>query len=148
MFGRCCLPAQNWYDNYYVWSQAAHAGELVNGLAPDAPTFNAWVSEFLDGPGVLFANNVKFSRDGSRIIGSKIDMYSRNFVDGAWAIRLVDSVRADAKAAAPSLQPIVFNLNFLFYDGFKVRAAPMHSADVPDCHAITGSASVSALASS
>lgn len=39
--------------------------------------------------------------------------------DGEWAIRMLDSVRATASAAAPSLQAFAYGEGFVFFDGFK-----------------------------
>lgn len=39
--------------------------------------------------------------------------------DGEWATKLLDSVRATAAAAAPSLQTFAYSEGFVFWEGFK-----------------------------
>ncbi|CAD7701858.1 unnamed protein product [Ostreobium quekettii] len=55
-----------------------------------------------------------------RIVSSKLEGFSKDVVDGQYAVDLVDSLRETARGAVPELRPIAYDPLFLFYDGFRV----------------------------
>jgi len=118
-------PVRTWYDGYSEWLQeeSPYVDQLVNGSAPDPETFNAWLQEYVAGPGAVFQGNVIFSNGSNpQVISSSIDVFSVDIVSGEQSVDLLDSVRDTIEEAAPSFDPIAFDIAFLFFDGYRVIA--------------------------
>ncbi|KAG2500556.1 hypothetical protein HYH03_001327 [Edaphochlamys debaryana] len=112
----------SWYDRFqtYINSPVSpYTGQLVAGRAPNETAFEAWVQAWLAGPGVGNTENVLISNTTGRIYASRIIAFTEDVVDGSWAVRCVDSVRATVEAAAPGLDVIAFGPSFTFWDGFR-----------------------------
>ncbi|GMH38211.1 hypothetical protein BSKO_06095 [Bryopsis sp. KO-2023] len=112
----------SWYEVYSDWLvESTHAHELVDFRAPNVTAFNEWLMEFLLTPdGRQFMPDVRFDPQGSKIIATRIDGYTRNIKDGSYAIRCVDSLRETASRAAPELDPVAYHFMFLYIDGFRI----------------------------
>ncbi|GIL56519.1 hypothetical protein Vafri_11858 [Volvox africanus] len=118
------VPAvSNWYVSYQTWlNSGSYALQLINGRAPNETVFNSWLQEWLLKDGRGFSDNVLIDTTTGRIVGSRIDGFTRDVVDGSWAVRCVDSTRAAVEAAAPDLDPIAFGFSYTFWDGFRTIA--------------------------
>eukprot|EP00198_Chlamydomonas_reinhardtii_P012461 XP_001701798.1 sterol sensing 5-transmembrane protein [Chlamydomonas reinhardtii] len=114
-------PVNSWYDNYQNWlvNGSAYSRQLVNGRAPNETAFNGWLKEWLGGTGRAYAANILINSTTGRIYGSRLPAFTKDVVDGAWAIKCVDSTRDTVAAAAPGLEPIAFGVSYTFWDGFR-----------------------------
>ncbi|GMH38046.1 hypothetical protein BSKO_05930 [Bryopsis sp. KO-2023] len=113
---------ETWYEEFLEWlPESPHVHDLAYGLPPNSTSFVQWTREFLtSASGRAYYANVKFNGDFSSIVSSRIDGFTKDVINGAYAINLVDGIRNTAKLAAPSLQAIGYHYTFLFYDGYKV----------------------------
>ncbi|CAD7704511.1 unnamed protein product [Ostreobium quekettii] len=114
-------PVVDWYDGFMAWlPNSPHNASLVRGRAPDAPSFNNWVQEFLTTPaGRPYYGFVIMDDANERIISSRIEGYTKATAAHD-AVSMVKSLRDMAGRVAGSLDAIAFGYNFVFYDGFAV----------------------------
>jgi len=118
-------PVRTWYEGYTNWLQtdSPYSDQLIDSSAPDPESFNMWLLEYLNGTGAVFRNSVLFSNGTSpQVISSKIDCLTVDIIDGEQSVDILDSVRNSIETAAPSLDPIAFAGDFLFFDGYRVIA--------------------------
>ena len=95
----------------------------MDGEILDAASFNAWLQEYLEGDGLIYSANVLFTNGTDRrVFSSQIDATTVDIIDGQQSVDLVDSIRDSIEGAAPSFDPIAFQINFLFFDGYRVIA--------------------------
>ncbi|GIL93418.1 hypothetical protein Vretimale_6063 [Volvox reticuliferus] len=114
------VPAvSSWYVNYQAWLNRTYAPLLYNGRAPNETAFNAWLQEWLRTDGRGFSDDVLMNTTTGRIAGSRINGFTKDVVDGSWAVKCVDSTRDTAEFAAPGLDPIAFGPSYTFWDGFR-----------------------------
>ena len=100
-------PVSSWYDSYSLWlnrTSSPYRTSLVNGRAPNQTVFYAWLNEWLARDGRAFQDSILFNSTTGRIYGSKISAFTKDVVDGDFAIRIVDSTRWTVENAAPNLQ--------------------------------------------
>ncbi|GLI67802.1 hypothetical protein VaNZ11_012090 [Volvox africanus] len=117
------VPAvSSWYVNYQTWLNGSYASQLTNGRAPNETAFNSWLQKWLSTDGRGFSHNVLINANTGRIVGSRIDGFTKDVEDGSWAVKCVDSTRAAVEAAAPDLDPIAFGFSYTFWDGFRTIA--------------------------
>ncbi|KAG2500557.1 hypothetical protein HYH03_001328 [Edaphochlamys debaryana] len=115
----------SWYDRFQTYISGPsfpYTGQLVAGRAPNETAFEAWVQAWLAGPGVGNTENVLISNTTGRIYASRIIAFTEDVVDGSWAVRCVDSVRATVEAAAPGLDAIAYAPSFIAWDGYRTIA--------------------------
>ncbi|KAG2425628.1 hypothetical protein HYH02_015000 [Chlamydomonas schloesseri] len=113
-------PVNSWYDDYQKWlNSSAYAGQLVNGRAPNETAFNGWLKEWLRTDGRASAGNIVLNATTGRIVSTRFPAFTKDVVDGAWAIKCVDSTRDTVTAAAPDLNTIAFGYSYTFWDGFR-----------------------------
>ncbi|GMH38064.1 hypothetical protein BSKO_05948 [Bryopsis sp. KO-2023] len=114
------IPASSWYDNFLTWSRAFKSGQVdANGLAPNATIFNEWVKEFLDTRGHIFLDAVVFSEDGSRIVSSRMVVFTRAVEAMGELLDDVDIIRTSVGEAAPNLEAFAYGFAFPFLDSFR-----------------------------
>lgn len=113
----------SWFEDYYIWSQKVHGNETTEkGFAKSSGVFLQWVVEFLHSDdGALYAMDVQFSEDRSKIVRTKLaQAYTRDIVSGQYAVNVMTGLRKIAHEEVPDLSPIVFNPMFPFYDGLRI----------------------------
>eukprot|EP00803_Ostreobium_quekettii_P005975 evm.model.scf_1009.2 EVM.evm.TU.scf_1009.2 scf_1009:10842-19479(+) len=114
------FPFTYWYDNYVLWSKLFHAKELVDGRAPNATAFTAWMQEFLSTTGQGHIGDVIFSEDGSRIVSTRTLAFMSSEGRMSELIGAADAIQAAAAAAAPTLRAFPFGFLFPFLEGFRI----------------------------
>ncbi|GLC70304.1 hypothetical protein PLESTF_000957100 [Pleodorina starrii] len=116
-------PVSSWYVNFQSWLNrpgGPYVEQLVGGRAPNETAFNAWIQEWLrTDSGRSFSDNLLLNATSGRIAGSRIDGFTRDVVDGSWAVKCVDSTRRTVQDAAPGLNTIAFGFSYTFWDGFR-----------------------------
>lgn len=93
------------YLSFLRWAKQTYPTDVQNDTIPEA-SFIPWLKVWLDGPGLPFKRDVVFNDAKTKILSSRVNAFTEDIIDGSYSIRLVDSVRASATAAAPSFQVI------------------------------------------
>ncbi|CAI5465277.1 unnamed protein product [Closterium sp. Yama58-4] len=116
-------PVQSWFANYLIWLSASpHAPMLdANGRPPTPELFYAWLHEFLNSVGRRFRLDVVFDRNnGSVILSSRFFAMTRGLNNSAQQVDAMNSIRASAAAAAPTLGAFSYTFPFIFVEGYAV----------------------------
>lgn len=88
-----------------------HAHKQMKLIHPHRTCLHACMQqEWLGGTGRAYAANILINSTTGRIYGSRLPAFTKDVVDGAWAIKCVDSTRDTVAAAAPGLEPIAFGV--------------------------------------
>lgn len=91
----------------------------MHGRVPNATAFTQSVQIFLENSaGATFRDSVVFGEKG--ITATQLICYTKQIVDGTFAVSTMDNLRRTVREAAPALDPGAYSGFFLFFDGFKL----------------------------
>ncbi|GJP66613.1 hypothetical protein CLOP_g23528 [Closterium sp. NIES-67] len=116
-------PVQSWFANYLIWLSASPHAPLLdaNGRPPTSELFYEWLHEFLGSVGRRFRLDVVFDQGNSSVIlSSRMFAMTRGLNNSGQQVDAMNSIRASASSAAPTLQAFAYTFPFIFVEGYAV----------------------------